>query len=205
MERGIRQGCPMSGSWYAIGLDLFARWYLWEVRVVSARMFACADDSAMVLLAVWAQLVVLSHGLRRCAVASAQELNPSEGAVIPFSDVGFDFVAQAFEDVGIVAVVIARSRAIWAWRSGRKQRGRSERASVVRSDRGPAMSSRRPPTLAHRLVQHSRHQPRPTPRSLRPTMGWYRVGLAVGGAVRFEATLNGFPHELMSAFTRRPS
>lgn len=68
LRSGIRQGCPLSGTLFAVALDLAIRYFLAQATFSSARIFAFADDLAVVLTLIARQLAPLAwlwHGRRR--------------------------------------------------------------------------------------------------------------------------------------------
>lgn len=65
VHRGVRQGCPMSGSLFMLALDPLVRWLMWRPVLRSARFFAFADDLAAVLDHTRESRPFLMEALRR--------------------------------------------------------------------------------------------------------------------------------------------
>lgn len=59
LRGGVRQACPLSGSLFAIALDPVIRYFLEQATFASCRIFAFADDLAVVLTCFVLQLEAL--------------------------------------------------------------------------------------------------------------------------------------------------
>jgi hypothetical protein len=84
---GVRQGCPLSGSlfalcFHAIIVDLQLR-VVHQSFVVSARIFAYADDLGIVLQDMWLMMPMLYESLRSAGRATNLHINVKKTRVLP--------------------------------------------------------------------------------------------------------------------------
>lgn len=89
LKSGIRQGCPLSGTICAIALDPAIRYFLEQATFASCRIFAFADDLAVVLTKIAEQLVQLARFFDEWYKASGLCLKPRKCMRIPLWDGGF--------------------------------------------------------------------------------------------------------------------
>lgn len=71
---GIKQGCPLSGTLFALSLDPLIRYYLMEITLRSSVICAFADDLGLVLLNIFLQLPVVLNIFALWAAAKGLRL-----------------------------------------------------------------------------------------------------------------------------------
>ena len=76
VESGIKQGCPASGSLFALAADPLIRFMLAESALKWSRILAYADDLALVCWRLDEQLPVVLEILCVWGLATALKLNP---------------------------------------------------------------------------------------------------------------------------------
>lgn len=100
LHAGIRQGCPLSGTIFALCLDPFVRWYLSRPLFNGTRNFLYADDLANALRDVYRLLRLVLRALHHWSLASGLTLKPSKCVVLPLWDGDYSelkrFVASAW-------------------------------------------------------------------------------------------------------------
>lgn len=79
---GIRQGCPLSGTIFAICLEPFVRWCLARPVFQASRLFAYADDVAIVMRRLAEQLGPLTEALLDWEAVTGLTLKPSKCIVL---------------------------------------------------------------------------------------------------------------------------
>lgn len=75
MDSGIKQGCPLSGTLFALALDPMVRRYLAEVTMASSRLCAFADDVGVAMRDFACQLRELLELFEQWGRASALRLS----------------------------------------------------------------------------------------------------------------------------------
>lgn len=80
---GIKQGCPMSGSLFALSVDPFLRSTLVSSLVGLIRLEAYADDLAVVLSRFWDDVASIMTLFGRWRLAASLSLNPSKCVLVP--------------------------------------------------------------------------------------------------------------------------
>lgn len=83
LRSGIRQGCPLSGTLFAIALDPAIRYLLAQATFASCRIFAFADDLAVVLMCIALQIGALGEMFVLWARASGLRLKARKCVLIP--------------------------------------------------------------------------------------------------------------------------
>lgn len=106
---GIRQGCPMSGSLFAIALDPLIRWSIANQFLSSARIFAYADDLAAVFRNVFMQIPVFMSALGRWAGVSGLALKPRKCVAIPLWEGPHDAAQDLLEAHGLPGIRVAKA------------------------------------------------------------------------------------------------
>jgi endonuclease/exonuclease/phosphatase family metal-dependent hydrolase len=111
VRSGIKQGCPASGSIFALAADPLIRYMLMEGSLRSARIFAYADDLALVTGNLGVQLPRVLGILARWARASALELNAAKCVVIPLGGASVEGTRAVVAEVAadFVGCSVARS------------------------------------------------------------------------------------------------
>jgi endonuclease/exonuclease/phosphatase family metal-dependent hydrolase len=84
---GVRQGCPLSGSlfalcFHAIIIDLQTK-VVHQAFVISAKIFAYADDLGIILQDLWVLMPLLYESLRAAGRATNLHLNVKKTRVLP--------------------------------------------------------------------------------------------------------------------------
>lgn len=79
---GIKQGCPLSGTLFALGLDPLIRRYLSSVTFASSRICAFADDLALVLASLRRQLPEVISLFGAWAIATGLALRAGKCVLI---------------------------------------------------------------------------------------------------------------------------
>lgn len=104
VRRGIRQGCPMSGSLFALSLDPLLRWLMWQRFLATARYFAFADGLAAVLAQMRSSLPRLLEAFEKWRRASGLMLKMSKTVFIPLWENGLEEMTTYLrEDLGIAS------------------------------------------------------------------------------------------------------
>jgi hypothetical protein len=80
---GIKQGCPLSGSIFALAIDPLVRFLLTSSVLGSMQITAYADDIAIVIANLFTQLPRILQAFRSWALASCLVLNSKKSAVLP--------------------------------------------------------------------------------------------------------------------------
>jgi exonuclease III len=80
---GIKQGCPMSGSIFALVIDPLIRYLLHTSVMGSICITAFADDIAIVVANLFTMLPDILECFRRWAAASSLHLNSKKSVIIP--------------------------------------------------------------------------------------------------------------------------
>lgn len=80
---GIKQGCPMSGSLFALAVDPFLRCILVTSVVGLLRLEAYADDLAIVMSKFWEDVRAIMEQFHRWRLASALALNERKCVMAP--------------------------------------------------------------------------------------------------------------------------
>lgn len=88
LKSGIHHGCPLSGTLFAIALDLAIRYFPEQATFASCRIFVFADDVAVVLTKIAEQLVQLARVFDEWCKASGLCLKPRMCVRIPWWDGG---------------------------------------------------------------------------------------------------------------------
>jgi hypothetical protein len=83
IESGIKQGCPLSGSIFALAIDPLIRYLLHTSVIGSICITAFADDIAIVAANLFTMLPEILNSFRRWALATALCLNPKKSVIIP--------------------------------------------------------------------------------------------------------------------------
>jgi hypothetical protein len=83
MQAGIKQGCPASGSIFALALDPFLRKLLTAIPRQLGTLAAFADDIAAVVPEILAFLTTIAPMFSLFAQASGLRLNPQKTIIIP--------------------------------------------------------------------------------------------------------------------------
>jgi hypothetical protein len=83
MQAGIKQGCPASGSIFALSLDPFLRMMLTKLPKPISTFGAFADDVAAAVAKLLHTLEQLAPIFRIFAAASGLHLNPKKTLIIP--------------------------------------------------------------------------------------------------------------------------
>lgn len=83
MTSGIKQGCPLSGTFFALALDLMVWKYSATITLASSRLCAFADDIGLAIARMATQLRAILELFDQWALASALHLNPSKCVLIP--------------------------------------------------------------------------------------------------------------------------
>lgn len=83
LHSGIRQGCRLSGTMFALSLDPFVRWYLSRSIFNGSYIFLYADDLANAFRDVYQQLPLILRALLHWRRASGLSLKPSKCVVLP--------------------------------------------------------------------------------------------------------------------------
>jgi endonuclease/exonuclease/phosphatase family metal-dependent hydrolase len=85
---GIKQGCPLSGTLFALALDPFIRLMCLTIPKHLGMVTAFADDIAIVALHLFQSLLALAPVFQVLRAASCLEVNPGKSVVIPLWDLG---------------------------------------------------------------------------------------------------------------------
>lgn len=88
MTSGIRQGCPLSGTIFALCMDPFLRWHIAQRFFAGARIFAFADDVAMALKDAERQLPEVARAFGQWARASGLRLKARICVFLPVWEPG---------------------------------------------------------------------------------------------------------------------
>jgi hypothetical protein len=84
MTSGIKQGCPASGSIFALALDPFIRYLLLQLPSPLHLTVAFADDIAIASRHLFKILPKILSAFRRLEVAAALQLNMKKVKIIPY-------------------------------------------------------------------------------------------------------------------------
>ena len=80
---GVLQGCPLSGSIFAVSLDPFLRWMEKDIEATGrGTVRACADDIGAALGALQ-HLVIIEPIFRAARLAAGLTLKPSKCVIVP--------------------------------------------------------------------------------------------------------------------------
>ena len=99
IESGIKQGCPASGSLFALVADPLIRFMLVESALRWSRILAYADDLALVCWRLDEQLPVVLEILRVWGLATALKLNPTKCVVIPLGGATVESIRAIIAEV----------------------------------------------------------------------------------------------------------
>ena len=80
---GIKQGCPLSGTLFALALDPFMRRLLWQLPASMGILTGFADDLGALLFDLFKSLPWLMHVFYQFASASGLHLNKEKCVLIP--------------------------------------------------------------------------------------------------------------------------
>jgi hypothetical protein len=83
MESGIKQGCPASGSLFALALDPFVRMLLARLPSPHSLVVACADDLATALHDIMKALPILYRCFLCLEHAACLAINPGKCIIVP--------------------------------------------------------------------------------------------------------------------------
>lgn len=83
LHSGVRQGCPLSGTIFALSLDPFIRWYLSRSVFAGFHIFLYTDDLANAFRDVYRQFPLILRALLHWRRASGLSLKPSKCVVPP--------------------------------------------------------------------------------------------------------------------------
>ena len=99
IESGIKQGCPASGSLFALAADPLIRFMLVEGALRGSRILAYADDLALVCWRLDEQLPVVLEILRVWGLATALKLNPTKCVVVPLGGATVESIRAVIAEV----------------------------------------------------------------------------------------------------------
>ena len=80
---GIKQGCPASGSLFALALDPFLRMLCLRLSDPMCTVSAFADDMAIVTRKLYHTLAIIAELFAKLGSATAMKLNPRKSIIIP--------------------------------------------------------------------------------------------------------------------------
>lgn len=83
LRTGTRQGCPLSGTRFALTLDAFGRWYQSRPVFSGTRIFLYTDDLANALKNVYRLLPLVLRALHHWSLASGLTLKHAKCVVMP--------------------------------------------------------------------------------------------------------------------------
>ena len=83
VNSGIRQGCPASGSLFAIGLDPFVRFLLSKLPRPVAYIWALADDMAALLTILKEQLPAVINAFELLVLATCMKVHSGKTQLVP--------------------------------------------------------------------------------------------------------------------------
>lgn len=98
--RGVKQGCPLSGSLFALAVDPLLRRLAQGPGPLDQGTFAYADDLALVLRLLREGLARLLPIFRRWARISGLRLRPDKRVVVPLGGQSQELVADDLQDAG---------------------------------------------------------------------------------------------------------
>lgn len=82
LDSGIKQGCPLSGSLFALCLDPLVRCYMANIAFRSSRLCAFADDLGIAVMRCRSHLLAMLQVLRRWGAASGLFVNAAKTQLV---------------------------------------------------------------------------------------------------------------------------
>jgi endonuclease/exonuclease/phosphatase family metal-dependent hydrolase len=109
-KSGIKQGCPASGSLFAIALDPFLRMLCLRLPAPLYTVSAFADDMAIVTRKLFHTLAIIADLFALLGSATAMKLNPKKSIIIPLGrQTAFAITRHIVESIPSLGGVLVRS------------------------------------------------------------------------------------------------
>ena len=99
LDQGIKQGCPLSGTLWALLFDPIVRFIAFKVMYKSSRLSAYADDLAVVLHCLWRGLPLLAAAFGTVSAAATLELNVDKTILVPLFIMPFANIATKLAEL----------------------------------------------------------------------------------------------------------
>lgn len=84
---GIKQGCPLSGTLFALCLDPLIRCYMCRITFASSRLCAFADDIGVAMMRIVSHVLPILALLRRWGAACGLRVNSTKTQLVTVGDV----------------------------------------------------------------------------------------------------------------------